>query len=238
MRYSKFLVAFEGFIFGASMFFFRLDKGGGPEGISSSQLYRREARIYHSSEDYFENERIENNDIIGYLTVDGTDIDYPVMRDRTNSSGNYYYLTHNFRGEPDRSGCPFVRKSQDINDDIVTIYAHNNSNGTMFADLVKFEDDSFFTRYNSIEFDTVEGMRVYKVISVMDVSVYGEDFSFWGWQNFAGTNDEEFFLEQISDLSVNVTSQMPGTGNDYLLLVTCEYSHDNGRRVVVAVRTS
>lgn len=238
MRYTKLLTAIEGLIFGISMFFFRLDKDGGPEGYNSQNVYGQEAQLYHNSVNYPENRNLLFSDLLGFLSVDGTAVDYPVMRDRTSSEGNYYYLTHNFRGEPDRSGCPFVRQSQDLDDDIITIFAHNNSNGTMFADLEKFEDESFFNEYGSVVFDTLEGHREYSVIALLDVAVYGGDFSFWGWENFPCEEDELFFIEQIMSLSKYRISEELQPGNSYLMLVTCEYSHDNGRRIVVAVRTA
>ncbi len=82
----KLLAAVEGLLFGVSMFFFMLDRNGGPEGLRSRQLYQKEARLYHGSQsEQIADIHEEYPDLIGYLTVDGTAIDYPVMRDRTDS---------------------------------------------------------------------------------------------------------------------------------------------------------
>lgn len=235
----KLLAGVEGLLFGISMFFFGLDHNGGPEGLRSRQLYMNASRVYHASQ----TERIaelhdEYSDLIGFLTVEGTVVDYPVMRDRTDSAGSYYYLSHNYRGETDRAGCPFIRQSASLDDDIIEVFAHNNSNGTMFAELVKFEDEDFFNEHGQIVFDTIEGLRTYEVISVIDVEVPSEEFTYFGWSNFDSDVHELEFLSQIRDASIVGTEREYTAGNQYLLLVTCEYSHVNGRRVVIAVRTS
>lgn len=245
MMNIKMLAAFEGLLLGASIFCFLLDRGGGPEGIRSRELYSNEADRYHEA--YIENDSCINGaiseladtyeDFVGFLAVDGTSIEYPLMRDRTDSDGNYFYLSHNFRGEPDTSGCPFIRRSADLDNDIVEIYAHNNSNGTMFADLSKFEDETFFNDYGEIVIDTVDGRIYYKVIAVLDVSVIDGPFTFLGWSNFPNETVEQEFIDQVSSLAHQSSCEAITPGNQYLLLVTCEYSHDNGRRIVVAIRT-
>ena len=239
MKNIKLFAAAEGFLFGVAMFFMLLDKNGGPEGLMSRRLYEDQAIEYHSGDsDLVESIASEYTDVVGYLTVEGTSIDYPVMRDRTDSEGNYYYLDHNYTGQPDPSGCPFIRHSVRLDDDLLEVFAHNNSNGTMFADLVRFEDDDFFNDYGNIVFDTVEGRRTYQVAAVLDVDVYGDDYTFWGWHNFPDESAESEFISQIESNASVKSDEGLTSGNQYLLLVTCEYSHPNGRRIVVAVRTS
>lgn len=233
----KLLAAVEGLLFGASLFFFVLDSNGGPEGMRSRMLYNEQSRSFHGEM----NEQIDvlhdtYPDLVGYLTVEGTSIDYPVMRDRTDSSGSYYYLHHNYMGEQDRAGCPFIRSSADMDADLLEVFAHNNSDGTMFADLVRFEDEEFFEQHGQIIFDTESERRVYEVIAVIDVEVPSDAFTYFGWSNFDDTGSEEEFLRQIHEASAVDCVQDFITGRQYLLLVTCEYTHVNGRRAVIAVR--
>ena len=227
------------------MFYFVLDRNGGPDGLYSRHMYSEVSDRYISYEDGDEriNPEVEMlsetyEDFVGFLTVEGTSISYPVMRDRNNSEGNYYYLTHNYKGDNDRSGCPFIPRSSDLSDDLVTVYAHNNSNGTMFADLCKFEDESFFNEYGRIILDTADVRLEYEVISVLDVSVSGGEFTFFGWRNFIDAESESSFIDQICSLA-KIRREVPiNPGNQYLMLVTCEYSHADGRRIIVAIRRS
>ena len=246
MKTYKYLIAVEGFLFGIAPFFLRLDYKGGFEQMISQRTYAAYADNYHDSIDPDDDLSIgnqvsvlmeENRDMIGFITVDGTSIDYPVVRDKTDSEGNYYYLSHNFEGMEDMSGCPFVRRSQSLDDSIITIFAHNNSNGTMFADLSLLDDESFYDSNGQIVFDTIEGRRIYEIAAVMDVDISGSDFTFWGWNNFPYVQTELDFIDQINRLSTIKRFELT-TGNRYLLLVTCEYTHADGRRIAVAVRTS
>lgn len=234
------LAAVEGLLFGISAFFFVLDMNGGPEGLRSRELYIKAAEEYIESgnDGSLDGLYKEYGDYVGFLTVDGTSIAYPVMRDRFDSDGNYYYLTHNYLGDEDRSGCPFIPRSSDLSDDLVMVYAHNNSNGTMFADLSMFEDDSFMNAHHEVIFDTVYGRREYEVIAVLDVSVDSGAFTYFGWSNFIDVESETGFIDQIDSLANVRRDYGLHPGNQYLLLVTCEYSHSNGRRIVVAVNGS
>ncbi len=220
-------------------FFIVLDHTGGPQGIVSQLRYASWIREYRGSRDtYSDVASSDYGDYVGFLTVDGTSVEYPVMRDRNDPDGGYYYLTHNFEGEYDPSGCPFIRYTADVDDDIVEVFAHNNRNGTMFADLARFEDEDFFREYGDIIFDTAYGKRSYRVIAVLDVNAGSEEYPYFGWQNFPDEESEVEFLERIYALSGVTDNDMHLPGSSYLLLVTCEYSHVNGRRIVVAVRTS
>lgn len=246
MHKAIILAACEGILFGISMFFFMLDKNGGPDGLYSKELYKREYKnvsIAGGLDDTSVNEELINLaneyvDYVGYISVEGTSIHYPVMRDRTDATGYYYYLSHNYMGESDSSGCPFIRRSSDLSDDVLEVFAHNNRNGTMFADLMRFEDEDFFNDNGLIRFDTVDGCRTYKVISVLDVAVDGGEYTFFGWSNFPDEQTETEFLRQITEYGVVKTHEPVSPGNQYLLLVTCEYTHVDGRRIVVAIRTS
>ena len=245
MRSIKILAAIEGLLFGIALFCFMLDRNGGPEGLNSIKTYSEvsDKYKYYEDEDEWINPEVEllasaYEDFVGFLAVEGTSISYPVMRDRYNSEGNYYYLTHNYKGEDDRSGCPFIPRSSDLSDDLVTVFAHNNSNGTMFADLSKFDDETFFNEYGRITLDTVNGRMEYEVTSVLDVSVDGGEFTYFGWSNFINDDSERDFIDQVFSLAKISREETIEPGNQYLLLVTCEYSHINGRRIVVALRCS
>ena len=74
--------------------------------------------------------------------------------------------------------------------------------------------------------------------SVLDVSVDGGEFTYFGWSNFINDDSERDFIDQVFSLAKISREETIEPGNQYLLLVTCEYSHINGRRIVVALRCS
>ena len=84
-----------------------------------------------------------NSDIIGWITVDGTKIDYPVMQTQDDPE---FYLRRNFQKEHATAGVPFMDASSDIfvPTSNFLIYGHNMKNGTMFHDMLKYKDKSFY----------------------------------------------------------------------------------------------
>ena len=108
--------------------------------------------------------RGENTDIIGWIVVDGTLIDYPILYDTTY---NYYYLSHNYEGTSTGYGSIFVlgENANDFTDFNTVIYGHNMLDGRMFAQLHKFRDKSFFDSHGQIIVYTPERQLTYQVFA-------------------------------------------------------------------------
>jgi SrtB family sortase len=120
----RLLAGVEGLVFGVSMFFFMLGANGGPEGLRSRQMYMQEARRYHGSQsDHLDEMHSEYTDLVGFLTVEGTNIDYPVMQGIDNS----HYLNTDPFGAYSLSGSIFLdsRSSPDFSDEYSVIYGHH-----------------------------------------------------------------------------------------------------------------
>lgn len=237
---------------------FFIDKNGGIE-IARSRVTYGEAAQEHQSDSYSNDEiaelvaegtditcpeslvNFERNyaDFIGFLTVDGTQVDYPVMRDRPTSEGEYFYLHHNYKGEEDSAGCTFVLRRQSLENDIISVYGHNMRNGYMFGEIDNFEQEEFFDEHkNGILFDTLVGRREYEAIAVINVSATSTDFSFFGVYDFDDLCTRELLEEQIRELS-KFDFNYEFTGDEeYLFLITCEYTHNNGREILVCVKTN
>ena len=105
-----------------------------------------------------------NGDCIGWLSIDGTNISYPVMY---TPSEPQKYLRRNFYGEYSQSGVPFLDGRCDLQSTNLIIYGHNMRNGTMFADLKKYVDRDFLNAHRTVKFETVDGIRYYTVTDVL-----------------------------------------------------------------------
>ena len=106
----------------------------------------------------------ENADCIGWLSIDGTNISYPVMH---TPSDPQKYLRRNFYGKYSQSGVPFLDGRCDLQSSNLIIYGHNMRNGTMFADLKKYVDRDFLNAHRTVKFETVDGSRYYTVTDVL-----------------------------------------------------------------------
>ena len=178
-----------------------------------------------------------NGDFAAWLTVDGTRIDYPVMLTPAEPD---YYLTHDFDGGESHSGTPYIGKGCDTTSDNIIIYGHNMKNGTMFADLLRYQDPDFFAAHPTLRFDTPERSGEYEIIAVFREKIhYQDEQNVFRYYDYAGTLTEEQFdtyVGQIRALSLYDTGRDAVYGRQLVTLSTCAYHTENGRFVVVAQR--
>ena len=177
----------------------------------------------------------KNNDLVGWITIADTHIDYPVVQGKDNE----YYLSHNFNGKNDANGCIFV----DMNCSIyprsknIIIYGHHMKSGKMFANLEKYDSYDFFTKHRKIVFDTIYEKAEYEVIFVFRDYVHASDDTDFKYYEFVDVNSEtEFnsYMDELREKSI-FSSNAPVTMDDELLtLSTCDYMQANGRFVVMA----
>ncbi len=109
----------------------------------------------------------QNKHCIGWLSVAGTNINYPVMHTPQDPE---YYLRRNFSGKYSRSGVPFMDYRCNLEGEHLIIYGHNMMNGTMFSDLKKFLKESYRKEHSEIILKTEDGRLVYEILQVKKVS--------------------------------------------------------------------
>ena len=106
----------------------------------------------------------ENADCIGWLSIDGTNISYPVMH---TSSDPQKYLRRNFYGKYSQSGVPFLDGRCDLQSSNLIIYGHNMKNGTMFSELKKYVNRDFLNAHRTVKFETADGVQTFTVAEVL-----------------------------------------------------------------------
>ncbi len=183
---------------------------------------------------------LANNDIIGWVSIEDTKIDYPVMQTRQD---NEYYLKRGFDKSKTSSGTPFMDAASDIfiPTDNFLIYGHHMNNGTMFHDLVKYDDYEFYQEHDIIKFDTIYkgGQGTYQVLAAGYSQIYPEGSSEFQYYQYAGITTEAQFYEYLNGvkaLSAYETGVSAEYGDQLITLSTCAYHVDNGRFFVVAKR--
>ena len=110
----------------------------------------------------------ENADCIGWLSIDGTNISYPVMH---TPSDPQKYLRRNFYGKYSQSGVPFLDGRCDLQSTNLIIYGHNMKNGTMFSVLKKYVDRDFLIAHRTVKFETADGIRYFTVTKVLRTDI-------------------------------------------------------------------
>ena len=180
-----------------------------------------------------------NEDFIGWLTIPGTNIDYPVM---FTPDDEEKYLHLDFDKNESASGTLFAAAGclPLKPSDNILIYGHNMKAGTMFHDLLEYENEDFYKEHKRIIFNTLNNNGVYEVIAAFRTQVdgSGEEFKYY---DFFDTDDEKEFNDFVSKAQTMTpykTTESAEFGNMLLTLSTCAYHTNEGRFVVVAKQVS
>lgn len=179
---------------------------------------------------------LQNNDMVGWIKIEDTKINYPVMQSKDNPN---FYLKHGFDKSYTDYGCPYVQENCDVDipSDNLIIYGHNMKDSSMFSELMKYTDKSFWESHKTIRFDTLTEKCNYEVIAVFKTVVYTdspESFKYYQFIN-ADTRDEfNAYITKCKELALYDTGVTAEYGDKLITLSTCEYSRNNGRMVVVA----
>lgn len=178
----------------------------------------------------------QNPDMYGWITIEDTRIDYPVMYTPEDPE---YYLHRSFEKKYSISGVPFIDGDCDAGCYNYIIYGHHMDHGSMFSALLDYKDEEFCKEHSRIIFDTIEEHGEYEVIAAFSSKVYkkAEDGVFI-WYNYTDLSDEEDFNEYIAginSLKLYDTGVSAEYGDELVTLSTCG-KNSSVRFVVVAKR--
>ena len=174
-----------------------------------------------------------NSDIVGWIRIDNSNIDYPVMQ--TKNSPNYY-LRKNFYKQYSYLGTPYLAESCDINiSDNLIIYGHHINNSKMFGELENYRKEEYYKNHKIIKLYTLEDYREYEIISIFTTTAY-TGFKYYNFINANNENEFFTFIEQCKELSFFKIEDTAIYGDKLLTLSTCDYSSKNARLVIVAKR--
>ena len=180
-----------------------------------------------------------NQDVIGYIHIPDTKISYPVLQRKADKD---YYLYKDIHGNYDVCGSIYVREACDVfqPSDNVTIYGHHMASGKMFANVMNYAwSRDFFDSHPYVYFDTLYEEHIYQVVCVFKTSgTYGVGFPYHLYDDF--TNEDEFweFVNGVRSRAIHDSGIEVKYGDKFICLSTCEYTIENGRMVLVAVRVS
>lgn len=179
---------------------------------------------------------LQNNDMVGWIKIEDTKINYPVMQSKDNPN---FYLKHGFDKAYTDYGCPYVQENcyVDIPSDNLIIYGHNMKDSSMFSGLMKYTDKSFWESHKTIRFDTLTEKCDYEIIAAFKTVVYTdspESFKYYQFINADTADEFNAYINKCKELALYDTGVTAEYGDKLITLSTCEYSRNNGRMVVVA----
>ena len=198
------------------------------ETLSEEELAAREAEL--AMEKYralFD----QNSDFVGWISIDGTNINYPVMWTPNNPN---YYLKHSFEKEYSDYGVPYIDEACVMGEsNNYVIYGHHMKNETMFHDLCNYAGKDFYDEHPTIKFDTLFGFGEYQIVAVFRFDTNNDTFRY---NQFTDMDEEHFknFMNSVHLRQLYDTGVDAEYGDHLITLSTCEYTYTNGHFVVVA----
>lgn len=177
----------------------------------------------------------QNNDLSGWLWIEETDIDYPVMYTPKRPEK---YLRQNFYGKWAASGSLFIGEGSGPDAPLVMVYGHHMRDGSMFGQLDKYQSEEYAKEHPIIHLDTLTEEREYEVVAAFRSRVYQVDekgvFRYYRYADLSDPEEFARYLEAVKSAALYDTGVEPQFGQRILVLSTCSYHTQNGRFVVVA----
>lgn len=200
--------------------------------FASYDLLKYRPDIEHDEPPYLDELLEINPDTAAWLTIYGTNIDYPVMQGENDNE----YLNKTATGEYLISGSIFMatRNSKDFSDPYTLIYGHHMANGSMFGDIEKFKDKDFFYNTRNKRFKEDEGVLIMenivynlKVMAFLDTTAYDHEVY------YSSKTDAEFeeFLNYAKEKALYYRDL--GETSKVIALSTCYDATTDGRMVLI-----
>ncbi len=191
-----------------------------------------------------------NNAVIGYIYIDGTTIEGPVLQTLADYE---YYLHRDIDGALSEPGCIILDADSEIGigtrekgylegyepSTIQLVHGHNMRNGTMFGSLLKYANSSYADSHSIIDYDSIYEKRTYEVVCAFYSQIYPEDsteFKYYNWNQIDSEAEFNEWWTNISDMALYKRDVDIHYGDEIIVLSTCAYQVEDGRFAVVGVR--
>lgn len=211
-----------------------------PEGIQEDKILGKYLPYYQ-----------QNQDMVGWIRLPGTKIDYPVLQTELDNPNDY--IDKNFDRQPDVAGAIYIREECDVfrPSDNVVIYGHNMKNETMFGSLYRYRSQSHWEKNQFVYFDNLYEEHTYQIFAVFAISADIGNYPYHRMNEFSSAEEYDAFVGIVTnapDADPAVTQTItyyyntgitPQYGDQLITLSTCTKTVGaNGRLVLVAYRVS
>jgi sortase B len=219
---------------------YSLNKNG-EEFVELSKILRQQTEVKEKNEDSskeilsvssgFSELKKTNDDLVGWLTIEGTPIDLPIM---FTPEFPEYYLRRNFNKDYSISGTPFIdeRCILEPQSSNIIIYGHKMRDKSMFSTLSNYKDNDYFINHPTISFYTEVSTQIYKVFGIIETEIYSDtEFNYYAMLDTKAKFD--LFVKAVKDNSLNDVEMNVEYGDKLISLSTCILDSEIGRFIVV-----
>jgi sortase B len=206
--------------------------------VVTDEQGNEEEDSYKERQEWLLKLKADNDDLVGWLYIKGTKVDYPVMQTKDEQD---FYIHRDFDKEYSSAGTLFASELSDFDkpSEVITIYGHMMKAGTMFGGLKKYTEKKYWEKHKIIRLDTLQEERNYEIMSVFKTAVatgLDSEFKYYNYADFEDEEDYNKFIAQAVGRQFYSTGVPASYGDEFIMLSTCEYSQKNGRLVVLARR--
>ena len=191
---------------------------------ANQQGLERQGKRQSDVVQWWELQKEQYPDLIGW--IQGKGLDYPIVQ----GEDNEFYLHHLADQTPNIMGAIFLdaRDTSDLDGDIMVIYGHTTSDGTMFAPLEQFRDETFCEEYGRFSITTPERELLAEIIGVCLVSE-SEPYP----ESFETVEERTAFLNWVQAHSIVNTQKEVDEDTPLCILSTCAYDFEDARLAVI-----
>lgn len=179
----------------------------------------------------------ENQDLVGWIKIEDTPIDYPVMQTFDDPT---FYIHRDWNKNKSQTGLPLIDARCNLESENIIIYSHNMKNGTMFGSLKRYNEKKFYEEHQIIKFNTIYEESKYQVIAVLLAQVFYDkkpnegEFAYYDYIELDSKEQFQEYINQVKELSLYETGVTAEYGDNLITLCTCNYHVKDGRFLVVA----
>jgi sortase B len=179
----------------------------------------------------------KNNRLVGWLKIEDTNIDFPVLQ----TVNNTYYTEYNFNQQKDTNGSIFLDYQCVIypRTTNLIVYGHNMQSGKMFGQLGKYEKEEYYQEHPQIVFDTIYEKGVYQIMYAFRSPIYNEEdavFKYYQFIDAVSAAEFDSNMREMAALSLYDTGVTASFGDEILTLSTCDSQDRAGSRFVVVAK--
>ena len=170
-----------------------------------------------------------NSDVVGWIYIPGTHVNYPIVQ----GSDNSYYLNHTWKKWTNVVGSIFLecQNSPDLTDFNTIVYGHRMNNGSMFASLKYYKQQSYWAQHPKVYITDDNGVHCYEIFAAYEISTAGDTYRL----GFSTDQDKQDFIDYCLEKSVIDTGLTPTVYDRILTLSTCTGNGHATRWVVQAL---
>lgn len=195
---------------------------------TAKQAQTKQAQMKQTVIDFDALKKI-NPDVVSWITIPGTNIDYPLLQGKDNNQ----YLHKDMEGRDSAAGAIFLDHGDkaDLSSRHNIIYGHHMKNGTMFKDIVKYKDQQYFDEHQDIILYTPDREIHLKALAavVANPDAIRRKIDFQSWEEFTS------YIEEMTQDSSAFATVPKGTAIRRLYsFVTCSYEFQNARTILYA----